>query len=289
MRERAREKRSGGRLAAAWAFGRTMAARLSRDDVGAYAAALTYSLLFAVFPLGLALTGLLTWLHLPGLEASLLHVLAGFLAPEVTRLIAATILGRSGTANPALVYGGMAGYVVGMSGAFRSMTLALNHAYEYPRDLRPAWKTWGLSFLLVLGQAVALVVAGLLAVLAPHAVDFAAGRLLGPAVAAAAAGVLRYLLLPLFALPSLAVLYWLLPDRPHPFAWISPGALVAVGAWMLVSAGFSAYIAHFNAYNRIYGSFGAAILLLLYLYFLSLALLVGAEVNAELEQRRRRT
>ncbi len=281
-------ERSRGGLAALLDFGRAVAARIGRDDVGAYAAALTYNLLFAVFPLGLALTGLLTWLRLPTLEASLLRILSGILAPEVTQLIARTILGRAGAANPALVYGGMVGYVLGMSGAFRGMTGALNHAYEYRKPLRPAWKTWGLSLLLVGGQAVALVAAGFLAVVAPQAVGFAARQLFGHGAGAVAATTLRYMLLPVFALPSLAVLYWILPDRPRRFAWLSPGALVAVGSWLLVSGGFSVYLAHFNSYNRIYGGLGAAILLLLYLYFLSFTLLIGAEVNAEIEQRRQR-
>jgi len=280
-------RQAGGvRQPGAVALIRAIVARVGRDDVGAHAAALTYNLLFAVFPLGLALAGLLSWLRLPALEQSLLRVLSGILAPEVTQLIAQTIFGRTGAASPALVYGGMVGYVLGMSGAFRSMMDALNHAYEYLPEIRPAWKTWGLSLLLVAGQAVALVAAGLVAVLLPAAAGYAASHLLGPGAAGPAGTAVRYLLLPAFAVPSLAILYWLLPDRPHPFAWFSPGALLAVTGWLLISAGFSIYLQHFNSYNRIYGSFGAAILMMLYLYFLSFSLLIGAEVNAELERRR---
>jgi membrane protein len=267
-------------------FGRAVIQHVGRDDIGAYAAALTYNLLFAVFPLGLALAGLLTWLHLPAVELSLLRLLSAVLAPEVLQLIAQTIFGRAGAANPALVYGGMVGYLIGMSGAFRSMMDALNHAFEYPRELRPIWKTYGISLLLVLGQTVALVVAGLVEVALERGVTVAASHLLGAAAAPVAAWCLRLLLLPAIALPALGLLYWLLPDRPRPFALVSPGAIVAVLAWMATSGGFSIYLAHFNSYNRIYGSFGAAILLLLYLYFLSYALLIGAEVNAEIERRR---
>jgi membrane protein len=275
-----------GAPAALWDFGRAIVARVGRDDVGAYAAALTYNLLFAVFPLGLALAGLLTWLHLPVLEQALLRLLGGLLAPEVTSLIAHTVLGRAGAASPALVYGGMVGYLLGMSAAFRSLIDAVNHAYEYRRDLRPFWKTYALSLGLAVGLAAALVAAGAVALLLQRGVGGAALRLLGRGAARAAVLGLRWLMLPALGLMAVAVVFWLVPDRPRPFAWLSPGSVVAVATWLVGTWGLSAYLARFNSYNRIYGSFGAAILLLLYLYLLSFALLVGAEVNAELERRR---
>ena len=78
----------------------------------------------------------------------------------------------------------------------------------------------------------------------------------------------------------LTLIYNWLPDRVARFRWISPGTVVVMAAWIVISLGFSLYASHFNHYNKTYGSLGGVILLMLYLYILSFALLVGAEINA---------
>jgi len=92
--------------------------------------------------------------------------------------------------------------------------------------------------------------------------------------------VLRWSILVALVLIILAIIYSALPDKRQPLKLFSPGALVALVVWVLVSAGFSVYTAHFHSYNKMYGSLGTIILLMLYLYLVALSLLLGAEVNA---------
>jgi membrane protein len=273
-----------------WALAKALAARFARDDVGAYAAALTYSLLFALLPLGLALAALVPALHLAAAQRALLSPLTGVVPAEVIQLIGQFSAGAGAQLHQAhghrtLTLGGagILGYLWGMSGAFRRLIDAINHAYEYqPPWRRRGWATTALSLALALTLGVGLVMAMILATIGQHIVAAmvpgGAGR---PWLA-----VVRWLVLLALAVVILAVLYWVAPDRPRPFRWVTPGAAAAVIVWLAVSYGFSLYLAHYNSYDAIYGGFGAGILLLLYLYFLSYALLLGAEINAVLERGR---
>jgi membrane protein len=80
------------------------------------------------------------------------------------------------------------------------------------------------------------------------------------------------------------------PDVSHrAFRWITPGAVAGVGVWLAASAAFSTYLANFKSFNVTYGSFAAAIILLVWLWLTNVALFFGAEVNAEIERDRSRT
>ncbi len=84
------------------------------------------------------------------------------------------------------------------------------------------------------------------------------------------------------------LLYKYTPSRRQPALWwLLPGAAVGVALWIAASAGFSLYLSHFSSYNRVYGTLGAAVAFLVWAWLMNLALLVGVEVNRELEQRRR--
>jgi membrane protein len=85
----------------------------------------------------------------------------------------------------------------------------------------------------------------------------------------------------------LATLYYVAPNvKPPTFRWLSPGVLVAVVLWVLATLGFFAYVSNFGSYNKTYGTLGGLIVLLLWLWITNLALLFGAELDAELERGR---
>ena len=89
------------------------------------------------------------------------------------------------------------------------------------------------------------------------------------------------------ALLVFSYIYVVTPDvQRRAFRWIRPGALVGVGLWLAASAAFSTYLANFKSFNVTYGSFAAAIILLVWLWLTNVALLFGAEVNAEIERSR---
>jgi membrane protein len=85
----------------------------------------------------------------------------------------------------------------------------------------------------------------------------------------------------------LAILYWAAPNVKHPgFRWLSPGGILAVAAWLIASAGFALYVANFSSYNKTYGALAAVVVFLVWLWISNIAILLGAEFNAELERGR---
>lgn len=84
-----------------------------------------------------------------------------------------------------------------------------------------------------------------------------------------------------------AFLYYVTPDvKQRAFHWITPGAVVGVALWLLASIGFSLYLSHFTSFNATYGSLGAALVLVVWLWLTNVALLFGAELNAEIEREK---
>jgi membrane protein len=248
--------------------------------VAARASATTYSLLFALFPLALALAGAVHLLHLSAAQEGLVASLTTVVPPSVVRL--AVQPHASDLPLSTLALAGVLGYLYGMTTAFRRLIEGINRAYGYLPPLRRAgWWTMLLCALLSLTLGF-----GLVAVLALAALGRSLVRALVPAMGGAAAtrAVGGVALLAL-AWITVAVLYWVAPDRPHRFRWFTPGLSAAIAVWLAISFGFSTYLAHFNSYALLYGGFGAVILLLLYLYFFSYALLLGAEIDAALAAR----
>jgi membrane protein len=141
----------------------------------------------------------------------------------------------------------------------------------------------GLTVFLV----VAVVIAAAIAVLSgniAHDVGNAIG--LGD-TAVTVWNIAKWPLLLVIASLTLAMLYWAAPNARQPgFAWISPGGLVAVLIWAAASAGFAVYVANFGSYNKTYGSLAGIIIFLVWLWISNIAVLLGAEFNAELQRAR---
>jgi len=84
-----------------------------------------------------------------------------------------------------------------------------------------------------------------------------------------------------------AILYWAAPNVRHPgFRWLSPGGILAVAAWLIASGAFALYVANFSSYNKTYGALAAVVVFLVWLWISNIAILLGAELNAELERGR---
>jgi membrane protein len=83
-----------------------------------------------------------------------------------------------------------------------------------------------------------------------------------------------------------ALLYWASPNARQPFRWITPGGILAVVVWVVASAAFALHVANFGSYNRTYGSLASVIIFLVWLWLSNTAILLGAELNAELERSR---
>lgn len=177
--------------------------------------------------------------------------------------------------------GGVAIALWTASSGMKHLVRAVNVAYDEPaRD--SFVKTRGLALALALGAiAFAIVALGLVAVLPAALSEVGLGS-----VARVAMNLLRWPLLFLAMITGLAVLYRLAPNRAgSQWRWVSWGAVLATTGWVVASILFSIYTANFGNYNETYGSLGAVVLLLLWLFLTALFVILGAEINSEMERQ----
>jgi membrane protein len=170
------------------------------------------------------------------------------------------------------------------STGMQALVKAINVTFD-EEETRKFLRLRGLALLLTLGGVV-LVLVSLGGIVAVPAVLRRVG--LG-AVGRGLVNVGRWPLLGLVLICGLTVLYRYAPDRDNPrWRWATPGALVATVVWLVASAGFSLYVDNFGKYNQTYGTLGAVIVLLLWMYLSAFVVLLGSELDAELELQTRR-
>lgn len=251
------------------------------DEILDRAAALSYYLLFALFPALLFLTALLGIVPLPNLVESLMGYLARVLPGDAASLIQRTLGEATQDRRQGLLSLGAAVALWSASAGMVSVMTALNIAYDV-REARPWWKRRLVALGLTLGFVAFLVVSMALMVFGPKLGEPLAVWLgLGDAFAAA----WRVINIPLaiaLVLTGIALVYCVAPAVRQPWRWVTPGSVLAVALWLVASTGLRLYVS-FNSYSATYGSIGGVILLLLWLYAMGIALLVGAQVNAEIE------
>ncbi len=258
-----------GRLSGEW----------KRNKLGDAAAALTFYGVLAFFPFLLfivALAGLV-------IQPAQVQVLVGELGREVPQAfsqIPAEQLAEltSGPTRGVLTFSALAAVWSATAGVV-SLMKALNTAYGVTEG-RPRWKVYGIALGMMLAGAILTLLAGLVAVAAP-----ALATRLGPPWTTLA-GWLRLPLAALLMMTLWGILYSVLPDTRRKFKFIIPGSVVGVLVWLAASLGFSSYVAHFSTFGITYGALGGIIILLLWMWISSLALMLGAEINAVLARQR---
>jgi membrane protein len=252
------------------------------DDCLGWAAQLAYYLLFAVFPFFLFLTALLGFLPIPNLMERIIGGLAMVLPGEAVTLLQDNIRQLVTEQKGGLLSFGILAALWSSSSAVVAITAALNQAYDVEEG-RPWWKVRGIALLLTMGLSLFLLLAVVLLIFGPQL-----GRGLASLVGLGSVfetlwNILRWPVSAGLLIVALAVVYYFAPDVEQAWKWITPGAVCAVLATLLVSLGFSLYVSHFGSYNKTYGSLGAVIVFLTWLYLTGLCLLVGGEINAEIE------
>lgn len=253
------------------------------DDQGTHhAAALTYYALMSLFPtllLAVSLLGLLG--EFPATYDAIVGHLrdvvpAATLAPLDAAVRAA--LKSKGTAAVALVVAALTA-LYGATGYLESVRRALNVVFEASSSRSFVRRK-------LIDVASAFVLMALL--LVTLVLVFAGGGVAREALGSATASAWRIVRWPgafASALLVFSYVYYVTPDvKQRAFGWIAPGALVGVAIWLAASAAFSAFLANFKSFNVTYGSFAAAIILLVWLWLTNVALMLGAEVNAEIER-----
>jgi len=267
---------------------RKTAREFSSDQATDLAASLTYYATLAVFP---ALLAFVSILGLFGDAAktteAVLDLASGLVPASTLDSVREPIenLASSSGAGLALITG-IAGALWSASGYVGAFSRAMNRIYSI-QEGRPFWKLRPITLAVtVLAIVVAVVAAGLLVLSGPIAESVGAAIGLGE-TPLLVWNIVKWPILALLAVLVVAVLYYATPNIRQPkFRWMSVGALVALLVWVIASAAFAFYAANFSSYNETYGSIGGVIVFLLWVWITNLALLFGAELDAELERGR---
>ncbi len=263
------------------------AREFKEDNVTDWAAALTYYGVLAIFPALLALVSIVGLLGQSATQALVDNL--GQVAPGPAKEIFTTAienLQQSQGAAGVLFVVGLAAALWSASGYVAAFMRASNAIYDVEEG-RPFWKTGPVRLGVTLVMLVLLAISALAVVLTGGLAD-QVGRLLGLGTTVVTIwDVAKWPVLLVIVSLMFAILYWASPNVRQPgFRWLSPGGLLAVILWLLASAAFAFYVANFGSYNKTYGALGGVIVFLVWLWISNIAVLLGAEFNAELERGR---
>jgi membrane protein len=259
-----------------------------QDNLTDWAAALTYYGVLAIFPALLALVSLLGLFGTSATQSLIAHL--GSVAPGAAKQIVTTAIQNlqrnQDAAGMAFVFG-LAIALWSASGYVAGFMRASNTIYDIGEG-RPIWKTapvrMGVTFVMLVLLAVSA-----LAVVLTGGLAQRVGGLLGlGSTAVTVWDIAKWPVLLLVVSFMFAILYWASPNVKQPgFRWLSPGGIFAVLVWVIASAAFAFYVANFSSYNKTYGAMASVIIFLVWLWISNIAVLLGAELNAELERGRR--
>ena len=250
------------------------------DQVPLLAAGVAFYVLLALFPAIIAGVSIYGLVADPQTVRDQINQLAQTLSPETATLIGTQVQQVTSSAGGALGLATVIGILTALwsaSSGMKALITGVNLAYDEAEG-RKFVKLRGLSILMTLAAMVLLAVALALIVGFPAVPDS------WPTVLQWTAAVLRFVLLAVLLMAGLAALYRYAPDRDKPkWSWASPGSVVATVLWVLASVGFSVYVNAFGNYNKTYGALAGVIILMFWLYLTAFVVLVGAELNAEME------
>lgn len=257
------------------------------DQCTDLAAALTYYAVLALFPAVLALVSVLGLVGQGQQGTGALMDAVRDLAPDAADTVGGVVdqLAQSPASGITLILG-LAGALWSASGYIGAFGRAMNRIYEIGEG-RPFWKLRPLMLLVTLVAVimVALVALGLV-VSGPVAQSLGSALGLGD-TAVTVWNIAKWPVMLAVVVLIVAILYYATPNVKQPtFRWISLGAGLAVIIWVLASVGFGFYVANFAGYDKTYGSLAGIIIFLLWLWITNLALLFGAELDAEMERGR---
>jgi membrane protein len=269
-----------------WGAIKRAVAEFRTDNLTDWAAALTYYSVLSIFPGLLVLISVLGLIG-PSATGTLMKNIQdvpGGVQDVLVTAIQNIERGQSSTASVLAILG-LITALWSASAYIGAFIRASNAIYDVPEG-RPIWKTLpiriGLTVLLMVLTAVTAIAVVLTGGLARRT-----GELVGAGDTAVTVWeIAKWPALLIIVSVMFALLYWASPNARQGFRWITPGGIVAVVLWLIASAGFAVYVANFGSYNKTYGSLAAIIIFLVWLWISNIAILLGAELNAELERSR---
>jgi membrane protein len=258
-------------------------ARETQNDNGlGLAAELAYYFFLALFPALLFVLALASFLPVADLPDRLAERLASVAPPEVTTIIRDQLAQLVQSRHGGLLTFGFIAALWSSSAGLVALIGALDRVYDV-EDSRAWWKQRLTAILLTLGLAAFIIASATLVLAGPELARLVADRV---GLGTAFEWTWRVLQWPLvFGLVAsgIGLVYYFAPDVEQDFVWLTPGSVTATLLWLAASLAFRLYVVNFGTYNQTYGAIGAVIVLLVWLYLSALAVIVGGELNAEIE------
>ena len=246
------------------------------------AAQLAYYFFLALFPALLFVIALAGVFADAGLVERLVNMMSGAVPPDVVSIVRDQLIRISQGEQGGILTFGVLAALWSSSAAMLSLIDSLNSAYDV-EDSRPWWKQRLVAIALTVGIALFIIASLALVLAGPELADWLASRFGWGDAFAWTWKILQWPLV--FSLVALAfcLVYYFGPDVEQDFVFLTPGSVLATVLWLLGSLAFRFYVVNFASYNETYGAIGGAMVLLLWLYLSGVVVIVGAEMNAEIE------
>ncbi len=272
-------------------FAKHLWTKVNTDDVLNRAAILSFYFLLALFPLLLFLTALLGYFADPGTELrrNLLTYLSAIVPVSAFDLINTTIDEISQERSGRTLWLGLLTSLWFASSGMGAIIEGLNVAYDV-KETRAWWRRTLLAIFLTIVLVVLVITALALMFYGSRIAEAIANHYGFGAAFTTVWNVLRWVFVFVIVFMAFALIYYFAPNQNiKQLRWLSPGAMTGLVLWLLVSFLFGSYLDFYNNYSVVYGSLGAVIILMLWLYLTGVTILIGGEVNAIIEQAAVRT
>jgi membrane protein len=257
---------------------------IGRNHTLQMAAALSYYFVMSLFPALIFLSAVATYLPVPDVFNQSLNLMARFVPGDSMGLVRKVLSDVVTPNRGAFLSFGFLGTLWAASGGFSAAMEALNVAYDV-EETRPFWKTRPLAIGLTFVIGFFLLMALGVMIVGPRFGEWLAGRLHLSQLWIWVWPYIHWTISVVFTILAVEALYFIAPNVKQRFWATLPGAVVAVGCWIGLSYLLGVYFRSFANFNKTYGTLGAAVALMVWLYWTGFAMLVGAELNAELAKR----
>jgi membrane protein len=258
-------------------------ARETQADNGlGLAAQLAYYFFLALFPTLLFLIALAGIFATQGLITRVVDMLGGAAPPDVINIVRDQLASLARGDQGGIMTFGVLAALWSSSAAMVALIDSLNRAYDV-EDARPWWKQRLTAILLTVGVAVFILASFALVILGPQLAESIAARVgLGSAFEWTWK-ILQWPIVFALVVTAFGLIYYFAPDVEQDWVFLTPGSVLATVLWLAGSLGFRFYVVNFGSYNETYGTIGGIMVLLLWLYISGLCVIIGAEMNAEIE------
>jgi len=252
------------------------------DDAQGLASQLAYYFFLALFPALLCLIAIASFFPLQNFTDDMVRLLGPFAPGEMIEIIRQQMTKIAEGQHGGLLTVGLLGALWSSSSAMVAVIGAMNRAYDIDEG-RPWWKVRLTAIALTAGLSLLIVIAFTLIVAGPQLADAIAAHLAFGPLFVWTWKILQWPLAFGLFVVGVGLIYFFAPDAQQDWVWITPGSLAATSLWLIGSIGFRFYAVNFGHYEATYGAIGGVILLLLWFYLSGLVIVIGAEMNAEIE------